>query len=155
MGKIGDFYNLLSSHLAFLYLCPILFCKLGFIYNEVSWRLIGSRGQFATYQHQNKGTVMNGLGKHKERNIPISVMGLLTEFPLAWLEVPSALGGSQWCSNTVHIIAISSPSSGAAAIVQLWPLPTLSLELLHLELEWTTWSSRPLPTQTVLWFYDP
>lgn len=35
-GKIGEFYNLLSSHLAFLYLCPILFCKLGFIYNEAS-----------------------------------------------------------------------------------------------------------------------
>lgn len=62
---------------------------------------------------------MNDLGKHKERKIPISVMGLLTEFPLVWLEVPSALGSSQWCSNTVHITAISSPSSGAAAIVQL------------------------------------
>lgn len=62
---------------------------------------------------------MNGLGKHKEREILILVMGLLMEFHLVWLEVPSAVRGSQWCSNTAHIIAISSLGSGAAAIVQL------------------------------------
>lgn len=49
---------------------------------------------------------MNGLGKHKEREILILVMGLLMEFHLVWLEVPSAVRGSQWCSNTAHIIAI-------------------------------------------------
>jgi len=62
---------------------------------------------------------MNGLGKHKEREILILVMGLLMEFHLVWLEVPSAERGSQWCSNTVHIIAIGSLGSGAAAVLQL------------------------------------
>lgn len=59
----------------FLYLCASLFCKLSFIYNEVSLHLIGSWGQFATHPLQSKGTVMNGLGKHRGRKAPGSLMG--------------------------------------------------------------------------------
>lgn len=111
MGRMGDFQDLLSSHLAFLCLCAILFCECYFIYNEVSLSLIGSWGQFATYQLQYKGTVMNGLGKHGERKAPISLMGsvcwqschfglVLLVFPLLWAGL--VRGVSSGSASTHH-----------------------------------------------------